>query len=207
MLIRIDRFAFFAALGACNTATNAPATAIEIPKQPPPLPDAGVHAPPIAKAEQRVEEDEPEDGECGFVDPRNVARPSETCSDDERATFDCQALSHCGADSFARTKCEAFGKYLKPRIGKRAFDCLAKLDTCEACPVYRCGERALKSACTDPTADGPCLQITSKCKSVSLTECRLYLSGLKMAGRAKVVSCLTTGSGCGYGIYACTEGF
>ena len=209
--MRIDRLSFFAALGACNAATSASGNgnAIEIPHQPPPPPDAGAHGPVALRTNDDAGSDEDhEDGECGFVDPRNVERPPERCSDDEVVSFDCSRLKGCG--SSLETKCEGFKKYLKPRIGKRAFDCLAKLDkqgTCDACSSYRCGDRALKSACTDPSADGACLQITSKCKSVSMAECRLYVSGLETAGRVKLVSCLTTDLGCGYGIYSCTEGF
>jgi hypothetical protein len=145
---------------------------------------------------------------CGWVDPKSVARPAAACRDDQGTVGSCSVMKSCPGFAFPKQKCEAYRRLLKPKVAQKALDCLAKLagtHACDACKAYRCGDVALKSACPDPSADTACAQITSKCGAVSMSECRMYLSGLNAAGRAKMTSCLTAKSGCGFGIYSCSE--
>ena len=146
---------------------------------------------------------------CGFVDPKTVAKPATGCKDDQGTAGGCNVMKPCASFPFPRQKCETYRSFFKPKVAQKALDCLAKLtakQTCDdACTTYRCGDLAIKSACPDPSADAPCVQITQKCKSVSMTDCRTYLAGLNAAGRAKMVSCLSGKSGCGFGIYSCSE--
>lgn len=146
---------------------------------------------------------------CGWVDPKTVVRPAASCRDDQGKVGSCNAMKSCSGFAFPKQKCEAYRKLLKPRVAQKALDCLAKLSTkqtCDACNAYRCGDLAMKSACPDASVDRACIQITAKCGAVSMTECKLYMAGLNAAGRVKMVSCLTGKSGCGFGIYSCSEG-
>lgn len=145
---------------------------------------------------------------CGWVDPKTVPRPALACKDDQGTAGSCATMTSCAGFAFPKQKCEAYRRLLKPKVAQKALDCLARLTStqaCDACNAYRCGDLALKGACPDASADGPCVQITTKCSSVSMTECRTYLAGLNAAGRARMVSCLTAQSGCGFGIYSCSE--
>lgn len=146
---------------------------------------------------------------CGFVDAKKLARPSAPCGDDLGPTPSCSATRACSGFPFPKQQCESYLKYFKPKVAERAVTCLAKLtskQTCnDACTTYRCGDVALKMACPDPAADASCQQITAKCRSVSMTDCRTYLSGLNPTGRAKMVTCLTSKAGCGFGIFSCSE--
>lgn len=145
---------------------------------------------------------------CGWVDPKNVTRPAAACQDDQGVAGSCSVMKSCSGFAFPKQKCEAYRKLLKPKVAQRALDCLGKLSdkqSCDACNAYRCGDLALKSACPDTTADTSCVLITAKCSAVSMSECRTYLAGLNSAGRARMVSCLSARSGCGFGIYSCSE--
>jgi len=146
---------------------------------------------------------------CGWVNPKTLVRPTAACQDDQGTAGSCNVMKTCSGFAFPKQKCEAYRRLLKPKVAQKALDCLAKLtdkQTCDACNAYRCGDLALKLACPDTSADASCVQITTKCTSVSMTECRTYLAGLNVAGRAKMVSCLVAKSGCGFGIYSCSEG-
>lgn len=146
---------------------------------------------------------------CGWVDPKTVTRPTAACKDDEGAAGGCNVMKGCSGFAFPRQQCESYRKTFKPKVAQRALDCLAKLTSkqvCDdACNTYRCGDRALKTACPDPSADAPCTQIVAKCHSVSMNDCRTYLSGLNPTGRAQMVTCLTSKPGCGFGIFSCSE--
>jgi hypothetical protein len=218
---------------ACNAGPPhaVAASAIDIPPQPPQPSDGGVagkvEEPP---AKGRVLAAEPEDEVedlgvptdeggvrfqsvdakegCGWVDPKSINRPTAACKDDQGTAGSCAVMKSCSGFPFPREECEAYRKHYKPKVAQRALDCLAKLSAaqvCDACNTYRCGNLALKSACPDPSVDAQCTQITRRCAAVSMSECRLYLSGLNAAGRAKMVSCLTSKSGCGFGIFSCSE--
>ncbi|MBX3190398.1 MAG: hypothetical protein KF819_25585 [Labilithrix sp.] len=231
--LRIDR-ALFASLTfgmaglACNTGRSAPVVSVvEIPVQPP-QPDAAtppVSAEKIEDVEGHVSPDDPLDEEdigssaleggdaawapCGFVDPSTVTRPTSTCNDDQGTARAC-AMKSCSSSRFPfpMQKCEAYRRFLKPKVADKAIDCLAKLTSqqvCDACNTYRCGDLAMKTACPDPSADATCARITAACRSVSMTDCKTYLAGLNAAGRAKMQSCLSATSGCGFGIYSCAE--
>jgi hypothetical protein len=217
---------------ACNSAQSpvVSANVVDIPLQPAPPADA---AAPVARAEDpggtpravpESPDDDPKDGPvseggislvplndkgCGWVDPKSVTRPTAACKDDEGAAGSCTVMKGCAGFAFPKQQCESYRKTLKPKVAQRAIDCLAKLTSkqvCDdACNTYRCGDRALKTACPDPSADAPCTQIVAKCKSVSMNDCRTYLSGLNAAGRSKMVTCLTSKSGCGFGLFSCSE--
>jgi hypothetical protein len=235
MSLRIDRASFlsltFGMAGlACNSGPSPAvvASVVDIPAQPPQPADAGA---PMARPEERLatapvatsptnEDDEDllglmvgGDGVggqgCGWVDPKTLVRPTAACSDDQGTVGSCATMKSCSGFPFPRQECETYRRLYKPKVAQRALDCLAKLSTtqvCDACNTYRCGNLALKSACPDPSVDAQCIQITAKCAAVAMSECRLYLSGLNSAGRAKMVACLTGRSGCGFGIYSCSEG-
>jgi len=220
---------------ACNTGPGAAVAAnvVEIPPQPVQPGDAGAAAvvakvePPAPRAVTPAPHDGDDDDDddvgspvdeggapiaavdatCGFVDPKKVTRPAAACKDDQGTVGAC-AMKTCSGFPFPKQQCEDFRKNYKPKVAQRALDCLAKLtdkQVCDACNTYRCGDLALKTACPDPSADAPCAQITTKCRSVSMADCKLYLSGMNAAGRAKMTTCLTTGPGCGFGIYSCSE--
>lgn len=145
---------------------------------------------------------------CGWVDPKTIATPTAACKDDQGVAGSCSVMKSCRGFTFPRQKCEAYRRLLKPKVAQKAVDCLAKLSdkqACDACNAYRCGDLALKSACPDAAADASCTRITATCSAVSMTECRTYLAGLSAAGRAMMVSCLTSKAGCGFGIYSCSE--
>jgi|GEM_PF-3511843 len=225
--------AFGMAGSACNTGQNAvvAANVVDIPPQPPQPLDAGVaRIEPRATAEEPQErlfvalddgEEDPGDPTaegsgaagadaetCGFVDPKKITRPTSACSEDQGTAGSCSVMKPCRGFAFPREQCESYKRAFKPKVAQRMLDCVAKLtpkQVCDACSTYRCGELAMKSACPDPSADAPCAQITAKCKSVSMTDCQMYLSGMSAVGRAKMTSCLTSKSGCGFGIFSCAE--
>jgi hypothetical protein len=232
--VRIDRAAFLGLTSAiaCNTAAPpiAPGagSVVEIPTQPPQPIEAGAPIAPRAEEPPKIARSEPEPAEepeddpddpdssstratrgCGWVDPASVSRPAGACTDDKGAPGACTAMKSCSGVAFPKTKCEAFKKYFKPRVAQRAVECLAKItdkQACDACNAYRCGETALKTSCDDASADATCAQITSKCKAISMSDCRTYLSGMNGAGRAKMAFCLGQPTGCGFGIFSCAEG-
>ncbi len=222
---------------ACNTGQSpVVANVVDIPWQPPQAPDGRPGAAPTAKTDEAggkvaaiaappAEEDEDDLGGptdeggisltpvspngCGFVDSKTVVRPTAACKDDQGTAGSCNVIKTCASFPFPRQKCEAYRRFLKPKVAQKAIDCLAKLtvkQTCDdACTTYRCGDLAIKTACPDPAADASCVQIIAKCPSISMADCRVYLGGLNTAGRAKMLSCLTPKSGCGFGIYSCSE--
>jgi len=227
--------AFGMAGTACNSGPGAVAAAsvVEIPKQPPQA-DGGASVPlatgpgprasaaPAGSGAPRDDDDDddvpsPTDegagtsvayAACGIADPAKISRPTAPCADDQGAAGSCKVMKACPGFSFPREHCESYRKGLKPKVAQKALDCLAKLsakDVCDACTTYRCGDLALKSACPDPTADATCAQITAKSSSVSLAECKTYLSGMNAVGRAKMKSCLISQQGCGFGLHSCTE--
>ncbi len=230
MSLRVDRASFlsltFGMAGlACNSGLPKPAAAnvIDIPLQPVPPDDAG--APRESKprvvperADDAVDGPVSEGGVaiapqessgCGWVDPKTVTRPTAACKDEEGTSGACSVMKGCSGFGFPKQQCESYRKAFKPKVAQRALDCLAKLtkkQVCDdACNTYRCGDRALKMACPDPSADASCTQIVAKCHSVSMNDCRTYLSGLSQTGRAQMVSCLTSKSGCGFGLFSCSE--
>lgn len=223
---------FAMAGAACATGRGAEVGVIDIPKQPAQPADAGAapapETPPVvAKASPPEDEGDPEeDGDpgfavaeggiavahgpgCGWVDPKTIAKPAGKCSDDQGTAPACAVMKACAGFTFPKQKCEAYRKYFKPKVAQKALDCLGKLSgqqACDACNAYRCGDLAMKSACPDPSADATCAQVTAKCKALSMNECKTYFSGLNAQGRTKLAGCLTSGSGCGFGIFSCAEG-
>jgi hypothetical protein len=211
------------------------ANVVDIPQQPPQLTDGGAPAPvtrsdddgekptyvpvvPDGDDDDEMVSNITEDGTaaiasagpngCGWVDPKSVARPTPACKDDQGAAGSCGVMKTCTGFAFPKQKCEAYRKLLKPRVAQKALDCLGKLSSkqaCDACNAYRCGDLALKSACPDPTVDAQCAQVIAKCKSVSMNDCRTYFTGLNATGRAQMATCLGGKSGCGFGIYSCSE--
>lgn len=218
---------------ACNTGPSpaVAANVVDIPLQPTSPVDAGplaalssdVHSSPRAASEPADDGvmDAPtseggtitlvplDETGCGWVDPKTVTRPSAACKDDEGTAGSCSVMKGCAGFAFPKQQCESYRKTYKAKVAQRALDCLAKLTSkqvCDdACNTYRCGDRALKTACPDPSADAPCAQIVAKCRSVSMNDCRTYLSGLNSAGRAQMVTCLTSKAGCGFGLFSCSE--
>lgn len=114
----------------------------------------------------------------------------------------------CAPFPFVHSSCNGARKYFKPKIAERAVTCMHKLTPNAVCSAmtYDCRDAAMRSACPDSQADLECQAIAKKCPKTSLTECRMYMNGLNTAGRIEVTKCMMTGSGCGYGIYSCTEG-
>lgn len=220
-----------AGVAACRTgAPSAAVNVIDIPKQPA-AQDAGgavvttVTEPdqPVAKSDEDDDDDEmlpspvDENGgvmvaasTCGWVDPKKVTRASGTCDDSQGTAPSCNALKACGGFSFPKEQCESYRKHFKPKAAQRAIDCMNKLtqkQLCDdACNAYRCGDQALKGSCPDPSADAQCQALATRCKTLTVAECRMYLSALNVAGRQKMVACLTAKGGCSAGIFSCSEG-
>lgn len=220
---------------ACNTGQSpvVAANVIDIPLQPPPALDGGALAArpsDVSSTPRGRGAPDPDDGDdvmdaptseggllagptdqagCGWVDPKSVTRPAAACKDDEGTAGSCGVMKGCSGFAFPKQQCESYRKTFKPKVAQRALDCLARLTSkqvCDdACNTYRCGDRALKTACPDPAADAPCAQIVAKCRSVSMSDCRTYLSGLNGAGRAQMVTCLTSKAGCEFGLFSCSE--
>jgi hypothetical protein len=119
-----------------------------------------------------------------------------------------QVPKSCAPFPFVNQNCRGARKYFKPKIAERAVQCMHKLTPNAVCSAmtYECREAAMKSACPDPAADIDCQAMAKKCPKVSVSECKQYMSALNAAGRSEVIKCMTTGGGCGYGIYSCTEG-
>lgn len=61
------------------------------------------------------------------------------------------------------------------------------------------------SSPSNPAVDNDCIQVTTKCKAVSMADCRRHLARLNATQRTKVVACVTSKTGCGFGIHSCTE--
>jgi hypothetical protein len=171
---------------------------VDIPLQPPPLADAGPSGSPVATSEDASTKlrppslsktDDPDDDDdvgtatdegggriagsgtnqgCGFVDPKTVTRPPAGCNDDQGTAGSCNVMKTCKGFAFPKQKCEAYRRFLKPKVAQKALDCLAKLtvkQTCDdACTTYRCGDLAIKTACSDPSADASCTQITRRAR-------------------------------------------
>jgi hypothetical protein len=228
--MRVDREAFltltvtiWAASCATKPAATTPVTIVEIPPQPA-QPRKVEVAPPAKKQTPAAiveggdddemlsatqEGDDDDSGGCGFVLPATVVRPSGTCSDAAGTPASCASMQRCkdGDFPFTREKCEAYRRLFKPKIAERAIACLVKLtraSVCDACNTYRCGDFALKGSCPDPSVDATCDQIARTCRSVTRTDCALYLSGMNAEGRKKVAACLARS--CSFGIYSCSEG-
>ena len=170
----------------------------------------------------------PDPGFCGHshaqIDPRRTG-----CTDAIGSPASCKAMAAprgCGSFPFPRSKCDGFAASMKPKIAERAVACVVALsgkEVCDACLTYRCGYEALMSACVDVTADVDCAAIAKSCAgpnpsgpsrrapttptgTVTMTECRAYLSGLAPTGRRKMVQCMVPGQGCDWGLYSCAEG-
>lgn len=113
----------------------------------------------------------------------------------------------CAPFPFVHSSCNGARKYFKPKIAERAVNCMHKLNGAAVCSAmtYDCRDAAMRSACPDTQADLECQALSKKCPKMSVTECRMYMSGLNPAGRAEVLKCMQA-PGCGYGIYSCTEG-
>ena len=217
---------------ACNSGPppTVAANVVDIPLQPVPPPDAGATtASPSDPSSKPRAVPEPADDAvvdapvseggvainpvglagCGWVDPKTVTRPTAACKDDEGTAGSCNVMKGCSTFAFPKQQCESYRKTFKPKVAQRALDCLGRLtnkQVCDdACNTYRCGDRALKTACPDPSADQSCTLIVAKCHAVSMSDCRTYLSGLNPTGRAKMVTCLTSKAGCGFGIFSCSE--
>lgn len=233
MGLTIDRATFLGltvglSAGACNTGPGpaVAANVIDIPRQPE-TPDAGAtpaRPPEPEKPVAAVSDDDDDDvgdptdeggvvmadATCGFVDPKTVSRPGGSCDDAQGTAPSCASITWCPGFTFPREQCESYRKNLKPKAAQRAIDCIAKLSQrqrCDdACNIYRCGDRALKASCPDPSADAMCRVIVSKCPSTKLAECQTYLSSLNATGRTKVLSCMIGRNGCGFGLFSCTEG-
>ncbi len=222
-----------AAGAACGPGAREPQVAvIEIPPQPAIALDAGgpvvepapkSKKPPAPAAEDdddddpmvaptaEVDDDDDDSGGCGFVNPANVTRPKAACNEAVGTPGACAIMQRCatGDQPFSRQRCEDYKKFFKPKVAERAVACMIKLSrtaVCDACNAYRCGDEALKTSCPDTSAEPSCNQIVGKCKSVTKTDCMLYLSGMNAVGRAKMVTCMSTPSSCRFGLYSCAEG-
>jgi hypothetical protein len=242
-MVRIDRASFLAltfgmAGASCNggPAATAPATVVEIPRQPQQAADGGatdLAAAPVAPP-PKTDVDDDDDGVampqpteeggngggpfsgsrvastgCGWVDPKSVKTPAVACQEDQGIAGTCNVMKSCKGFPFPREKCEAYRTFMKPQVAQRALACLSKLSdkqVCDACTAYRCGDQALKTSCPDSTVDTMCMSMIRQCTSVSMSDCRTYLWGLNAAGRSKMMKCVTSKSGCGFGIYSCSEG-
>lgn len=148
-----------------------------------------------------------EDGSCRA---KNVARPPASgCNDNVGQPGNCSAVKlagGCPSFQFICDHCEGYKTFFKPRVAERAIKCVVAQQSAElqdGCRTYACGDEALKSACLDPTADGPCNSIASRCKT-TMEECKSLLSGMNNAGRAQVTACAA--AGCQFGIWSCIEG-
>ena len=231
--MHVDRHTFLAlafgmAGAGCNQGPPAQgaATVVEIPRQPAVPADAGVAAvvaPPPKPVAMPTDEDDDEigmptnedgaygavsDDGCGFVDAASVKRPTGACNDSTGSAPACTMMSACGGFAFPKQRCEEYRTMFKPGTARRALACLAGLSAkkrCDACSAYRCGDLALKTSCPDPSAAPLCTKLRGSCKSLSQASCELYMSGLNATGRAKLASCLTSTSGCRFGIYSCAE--
>jgi hypothetical protein len=148
-----------------------------------------------------------EDGSCRAI---GVARASGAGCDDSKGTpASCRSVKLAGGCSsfpFICDQCESYKKSFKPRVAERAVACVIAQNQAQlgdGCATYACGDEALKSACLDPSADQPCQQIASACRT-TVDECRGLLSGMNANGRASVAGCASRG--CPYGIWSCIEG-
>ncbi len=119
-----------------------------------------------------------------------------------------QVPKSCAPFPFVNQNCRGARKYFKSKIAERAVQCMHKLTPNGVCSAmtYECRDAALKSACADPAADVDCQAMAKKCPKMSMNECKQYMNGLNASGRAEVIKCMSSGSGCGYGVYSCTEG-
>jgi len=119
-----------------------------------------------------------------------------------------QVPKSCAPFPFVNQSCRGARKYFKAKIAERAVQCMHKLTPDAVCSAmtYECREAAMKSACPDPSADADCQSMAKKCPKMSMNECTQNMNGLNAAGRAEVIKCMTSGGGCGYGVYSCTEG-
>jgi len=191
---------FVVAFVACHDAT--PSSPVAIPSQPvgmfprqhveEPVADAGVE--PDAAPAPIVSEPK----QCGWVDPTTVKRAVEGCVDDQTRMPSCEDVHACSA-------CDVLGRSYKPAVVARALDCVRRLDGCARCEVLACIDRARKGSCPDNSSTEICMKIGFKCPAVSMEECRMYLSGMNAAGRAKMLSCVSSQEGCGFGIHHCAE--
>jgi hypothetical protein len=114
----------------------------------------------------------------------------------------------CAPFPFVHQSCNGARKYFKPKIAERAVTCMHKLTPNAVCSAmtYECRDAAMRSACPDAQADMECQALSKKCPKMSMTECRMYMNGLNAMGRAEIIKCISTPSGCGFGVYSCTEG-
>lgn len=206
-------FLTLASVAAC-ASTREPASAeVHIPAQPPAPARAPMAAAPKAvssadadvgspEEEGTTAEDEPDDSaSCGEVDVAQVRRPSGKCSD---ATGSPGACVTCAGFPFVAAKCASYTQNLKPKVAETALACLRALSAksrCDACAVYACGDRAMKSSCPDPTAATECRAWKARCPSLSLDVCDRYVSALTPVGRTKMRTCMMSCS-----LFSCAEG-
>lgn len=153
-----------------------------------------------------------EGGPAPTLKAMGIPVQSWTCSgsDDVGKPAYCsvQVPKSCAPFPFVNQSCRGARKYFKAKIAERAVQCMHKLTPQAVCNAmtYECREAAMRSACPDPAADTECQALAKKCPKLNVNECRQLMSALNTAGRADVTKCMTTGGGCGYGIYSCTEG-
>lgn len=208
---------------ACNMGASPPATTVDIPRQPgstanvptpanDPPPAVGVpndaEEDPGAPFEEEGGDDETTDNGCGRVDGATVKRAAGRCNDDQGTAVACATMKTCQGYAFPREHCELYRKFFKAKVAQKAVECLAKLsqaEVCDGCPVYKCGDIALKGSCPDSTAEASCVRITAACPKASPVTCERYLAGMNPAGRARVVACMTGPNGCAFGLYSCVE--
>ena len=100
--------------------------------------------------------------------------------------------------------CAGALRYLRPSVATETIACLRDEWGCDGQPgVFHCAERSLLRECEDGPVDDPCGAIAGACPALSRRACGAWLSGMNDDGRARMVACLTTPTGCAQGPAAC----
>lgn len=156
----------------------------------------------------------------GKVSPAVTAAPavtatppspvSEGCLDTSTmAVPDCSGLhvpATCGIRSFLVQRCEAYRKYMDPKVATVAIQCMEGAPSsqqCNAANAYDCGKQALSESCADSDLAQMCAIAASSCHTTA-SDCQALLSGLNDTGKQEVARCI--GQGCKAGLYSCVEG-
>jgi hypothetical protein len=135
---------------------------------------------------------------------------SEGCLDmASMAVPDCSGLhvpASCGIRSFLVQRCEAYRKYMDPKVATVAVQCMEGAPAgqqCSATNAYDCGKQALSESCVDTDLSQMCAIAATSCHTTA-SDCAALLSGLNDTGKQEVARCI--GQGCKAGLYSCVEG-
>jgi hypothetical protein len=135
---------------------------------------------------------------------------SEGCLDTAAMTVpDCTGVrvpASCGIRSFLLQRCEAYRKYMDPKVATLAIQCMEgapPAQQCSATSAYDCGKQALSESCADNDLSQMCAIAASSCHTTA-SDCAALLSGLNDTGKQEVARCI--GQGCKSGLYSCVEG-